>query len=307
MGAYTISIIAILSLNAAISLSVGVAYRFRPTLVALTRPSHLVFNMSLEFLLAVITLLGWMLCTFFYNSPNDDAFQLMMDMPSMNANFFYSLWITGILSLYLVADLCTGNHRGGMKFSTAITTSHHSTKNHTVGRLWILLFFSSILLLTFSISLQAGPMCVGPLQNSPYCASTMVSLIISTLGLILCLSYGAIRASSLSLVSLVSNNTIERVLALAILIVYACNAGITTSPGRSGANVGNVYVTSWLALILALILNVSYLGLHFTSCDDHHEVISPKREELDMLRKNSQNEDFDDDEEYDDVASHVFH
>lgn len=318
MGAYAIISITLLSLNAAIALAVGVAYRYHPSLIVLTRPMNLV--MSLEFLLAAMALLNWILCMFFCNSPNDAAFQIMMDMPlsQMNANFFYSHWVTGILSLYLVSDLCTGNNRGGVISITA-ATSIHSTKNQTMGRLWMLLLFSSILLLSFSIMLQVGPSCMGELMhNSSYCASTMTALSVSILGMLLCFSWAiSIRARRDSS----SLDKFERVLALAILIGYACNAGITTSPGGSGTNVGNVYVASWLALILASILNVSYLRLHFTSrsCDENvpsSNYNGSKREQLDAMGKNSQNgQDLDGNEEFDeeydgqygDMASHVFH
>jgi len=312
MGASTITIITLLSLNAAISLIVGVAYRHHPSLMALTNPMSRA--VSLEFLLAGIILLFWVLCTVFYSNFNDPAFHAIMDMPlsQTNANFFYSLWITGILSLYLVADLASGNNREGV-ISIA---SNDSMENQTVGRLWMLLLFSSILLLSFSASLRASPACGGTLmQESPYCASTTTALTVSILGMIVGLSYRAnsVRESRSS--SRMNSKPIERVLALVVLIVYACNAGITTSPGGSGANMGNVYVTSWLGLILAFILNVSYLKLHFTSSS--HEIATmanksmSKREELDTLRKNSQNgegseEEYFSEDEFDDMDSHVF-
>lgn len=109
------------------------------------------------------------------------------------------------------------------------------------------------------------------MRGSSYCASAAVSLIASILGMIACLSYVGSRAASLGSPSSSSqyfaknDSIVERILALAVLIAYACNAGIATGPGGSGAGVGNVYVSSWLALVLALVLNVKYLGFHFAT------------------------------------------
>lgn len=244
-----------------------------------------------------------------------------------------------MLSLYLIADLAVGSGRGGVihipdmtstrsdtAASNRMASFHHDSKSTAgdessarLSRLWMLLFFYSILLLAFSIELQAGPVCEGPFKSSPYCTSTVAALIVSILGMILCVAYGAIRVSQMKTQrsrarrSSSMANSIERILAFGIFIGYACNAGITTSPGGSGSNVGNVYISSWMALIIALVLNVNYLGLHFISKGDnchhhqhrhqmgHHRMLS-KEEELHVIRKNSHGNNEDDYEgiEYED-------
>ena len=150
------------------------------------------------------------------------------------------------MSLYLLANLHAGNHQVGV----ITTTTTALTETHAMSSLWMLQSFSSILLLSFLITEKFGPIYNVPyLQNSSCCVSTMVALVVSILGILLCIAH--ITTSHF--------NTIGNTLALAILTMYACNVGILTSPHRSGTNVDNVYVTSWLSLILALILNVNYL------------------------------------------------
>jgi len=285
MGASAAAIISFLSINAVISLGVGVAYRFRPSLAIVAR-------YHLESISSVLAVLLWIICMAFYNtsSPSDP---MMWDMcmtynsKLWDANFFYALWITGILSLYLLSDVIAGNYPSGKSTLTLENTTRTGTANCHQMRTWILLLIASVLLFSFAIAERVGPVCSDSyLLNSPYCTSTTVSIVTSVLGALLCLAQMVmcrfsmmseqLRCRELGLPlegnssSLAVRNASETLLALPVLVGYACNVGFATSPGGSGANVGNVYVVSWLCLASAMSLNVDYLGLHLTTEETHN-------------------------------------
>lgn len=289
MGASAASIISFLSINAVISLGVGIAYRFRPSLAILAR-------YHLESISSVLAVLLWIICMAFYNtsSPSDP---MMWDMRMTynsklwDANFFYALWINGILSLYLLSDVIAGNYPSGKSTLALQNTTRTGTANCHQMRTWILLLIASVLLFSFAIAERVGPACSDSyLRNSPYCTSTTVSIVTSVLGALLCLAQMVmcrfsmmseqLRCRELGLPlesnssSLAVRNASETLLALPVLVGYACNVGFATSPGGSGANVGNVYVVSWLCLVLAMSLNVDYLRLHLTMEETTHNISS---------------------------------
>jgi len=266
MGARTAAIVALTSVTAAVSLTaVGAGET-----VFRTSPR----GRGGEYILATFALLLWTACMILYNvapTPGNN-----MEFP----NLFYSLWISGISSMYLVAHCGTTTTARTASWNTM--PHNHCSERETVARLWTLLFFSSVLLLSFSASARSGLVCEGPaMRGTSYCASTIVSLVASILSMIACFLYvgsrvassGSSLSSSSSRYYTNNSNIVERSLALTVLIAYTCNAGIATGPGGFGAGVGNVYVSSWFALTLALVLNVKYFGFHFATigvgeCDD---------------------------------------
>jgi len=283
MGTSAAVILSLLCINAVISLGVGMAYRFRPSLTILAR-------YHLESISSALAVVFWVVCMAFYNtsSPSDP---IMWDMcmtynsGRWDANFFYSIWITGILSLYLLSDVLAGNYPSGKSTLTLEKTT--ATTNSRQTRTWILLLITSVLLFSFSIAERVGPMCSDSyLHNSPYCTSTTVSIVTSVLGALICLAQMVMCRFSImseqmrcrelglplenSSSSLAVRNASETLLALPALVGYACNVGFATGSGGSGANVGNVYVVSWLCLVLAMSLNVDYLGLHLTMEENYN-------------------------------------
>jgi len=315
MGGSAAAIISLLCINAVISLGVGTAYRFGPSL-AIQAQYHV------ESISSALTVLFWMICMGIYNtsSPSDP---MMWDMcmtynaQRWDANFFYALWITGILSLYLFSDVIAGNYPSG-KSTLALESTRGGTKNCHQTRTWILLLVTSVLLFSFAIAERNGPVCRDAyLHNSPYCTSTTVSVVTSVLSALLCLAQMVmcrfslmseqLRRRELGLPlennssSLAVTNASETLLALPVLVGYACNVGFATSPGGSGANVGNVFVVSWLCLVLAMLLNVDYLGLHLTmeerSTNRGYTTLTLSQQEEAMVRRRPTYEDVSDDSE----------
>ena len=233
---------------------------------ALTRPASFgPLMLTAEGLLAGLVLFLWFLAMIFFNSFQDDWRMVFALSGETGANIFSSLWASGVLSMYLVADFAAGN-RGGVRPSPrALALNPLLTSDDdlaAIRRTWAMISMASIALLFAGAAESAGSVCAGPdLAATPYCSSATASAAAGTLGF--AEACGVVFLGRLRRRGTVSRDTRrlgERLLGLACLIGYAVSAGVATGPGGAGAEANNVFVASWLAAGLAVLLNVSYLG-----------------------------------------------
>ena len=251
------ALIGLLSANAAVSLGLAVAYRIRPALLGITRPlTHAAVHLSPELLLACLALILWALCMGFADAPLEGR---RTDGAVATANLFYSLWVAGALTLYLLADLLVGNQPAGISL-VSLTDQGGRGNDPTVT--WLFLFFSSSVLLAYAAAVGTGLACEGPyLRASPYCASASLAVSLSATAMALCL---ARLACQLHPTGRRLATRLQQWAALAVLGLHTGSAAVVTGPGGAAANAGNVYVATWLCLGTSLALNVDYLGRSLT-------------------------------------------
>jgi len=260
------AVMALGGMVAAVAFGAGGAYRFKRALRALTRPASFgPLVLTAEGLLAGLVLFLWFLAMIFFNSFQDDWRMVYALSGETGANIFGSLWASGILSMYLVADFAAGN-RGGVRPSPrALALNPLLTSDDdlaSIRRTWAMISMASIALLFAGAAESAGSVCAGPdLASTPYCSSATASAAAGTLGFVEACGVAFLgRLRRRGTVTRSTRRLGERLLGLACLIGYAVSAGVATGPGGAGADANNVFVASWLAAGLAVLLNVSYLG-----------------------------------------------
>ena len=236
------------------------------SLRALTRPASFgPLALTAEALLAGLGLFLWFLAMVFFNAVQDDWRMVFALSGETGANIFSSLWAAGVLSMYLVADIAAGN-RGGVRPSPrALALNPGLTADDdlaAIRRTWAMIAMASAALLFAGASESAGSVCEGPdLSATPYCSSATASAAAGTLGFVEACGVAFLgRLRRRGFMSRATRRLGERLLGLACLVGYAVSAGVATGPGGAGADANNVFVASWLAAGLAVLLNVSYLG-----------------------------------------------
>jgi len=203
---------------------------------------------TVEQLLSLLLLVVLSISSGLILSPNDNnngggSYQNLAVAGSeiWNANLFYGTWVGLYGGAYLTAHsfFCPGddvrdNHgKNGMK-------------------LWFLMLFSSISASVTMLSVYSSITCQGNvLAESSYCQSSLTSGMLTVC--IAVLSLCCIVASFKS--NLGANVRLVYVASSSILLLLNSIAlGVVTSPSGAGAEVGSVFLVSWVTWIIGMVL-----------------------------------------------------
>ena len=192
-----------------------------------------------------------------------------------NDNLWFISWLGGGIISCLVGELVVSSsekRRGTVESSNWRNVRLDDSGKHTDGdeymrtynlgdgsTQWFLMLVSSCALSAFCIDYRMGVSCEGTLGSTPFCKRCVLGF---TTG-ILCamISVGAL---SLHFVNLRTKNdtsgqiishqklwSLEANFATVSFILNSINVGFITSPRGPGAEIGNIFVTAWLGLIIS--------------------------------------------------------
>ena len=275
-----------LALLATLSGIVSIAFRYHPSMSVLTRPSPIIYN-SFEMIFASLGFVLWSVGMAFYHAASSGSNYGGGGVVTANINAFFSLWIAGCFSSYLVADLATTNDCSGLvpfqkrpppppSSSSSSRQHRHQDGNNSISKLWTLQFLSSTSLLAHSISLQNGILCQGNvLQLTDFCSNALIGIASGIMGMIFASLYAILArlhqikstsstpygdlASSGSCISASTKHVVGASFAILSFIMCAVHVGIVTSPGGPGATVGDLFVNSWISFLVAVSLLIQYI------------------------------------------------
>mmetsp|Transcript_2242 Transcript_2242/g.4825 ORF Transcript_2242/g.4825 Transcript_2242/m.4825 type:complete len:896 (+) Transcript_2242:130-2817(+) len=179
-----------------------------------------------------------------------------------NATLWFSGWLALGLSSYLTGDLIMATpekKRGAYIYGDECADFPRT--NIEPCYYFMAMVFSGALS-AFSIEMRKGDACAGNLLSSTsFCVSSLMGSVIGLLcglfalmGLIIYRldqmgtfdQWGSQRGKNLLIV--------DGILSILLFVLNCLNVGFGTSPGGQGTEVGNIFVSSWMALILSLII-----------------------------------------------------
>lgn len=216
-------------------------------------------------------------------------------MEIWNANLFYSSWISAILIGYIWIELLTSSDRYGRVFSSTSSSGSATTwKENTFSKRWILLTFSSIVVLSSSSTVYGGNLCDGDiLRGTVYCRKALLGIMVGGfVQLVCCSCVGVIyrlrnmdytgssyyydsrgrrrntsRRHMRKKISVWKREKYSLFFAIISLIAQIVNVAMLTSPtgGGPGNSSGSLYFASWVSFLLVFEMCLRYLELHTTS------------------------------------------
>ncbi|EED86704.1 predicted protein [Thalassiosira pseudonana CCMP1335] len=192
----------------------------------------------------------------------------------LNSNLYWSVWVALGLEVWIWTRLFVVSWspgRDGSGTSSSQSRRYDVKKQVRLHSLFLQQIFSSFLVLYFSYSFQNGIFCSGLIGTTKLCRSATVGVAIGVL-LILCsaVHFCIARASQLSLsrrsshrasssLRIVNDTTSNIVLSTLSFLFNIINVSLTTSPGGAASENYNLFVSSWVCLVVSYFMVLSCL------------------------------------------------
>lgn len=253
-----------------VSFAITLAYRHRSLRYALTCDLKWI-HYSIEFILSIILFCLWCVVMRVLLDPfsamnfavtsvvaTSDTGQIII----WNVNLWVGAWLGyGILSFLVGSLLLVSPIRKRGTWSNIKTNRHRYEFDENRTTYWFMFLAFQLALSAFTMKLKLGDACTGSLGMTSFCKR-------ASLGLGVGLTNSAISCASLLLSHLDQMGKLERwgvnrektiwriegCLSLLSLTLSSCNLGYSTSPGGPGTEIGNVFVTSIVGVVVSLLL-----------------------------------------------------
>jgi len=303
-------LLSILSVSLIVSLIIAISYRHRKLRDTLTK--DILPQASLECISSMLLFILWCIVMRYVMDPfsgveygltiTNEKWGQHYYNDVWNSNLWISSWVGWGLSASLLGELMmtTEKMRRGVvkKRDTDLmlnfvprsdgasnTNGIHYMRTYLLdedgSKHWFLLLVTSCALSAYCIDDRSGVSCQGALSSTTFCSLTVlgattgsVTAVISVCGLIL--HYINQRGASNEHKKLWCSEALCSVFSL---VLNCINVSFVTSPGGPGTEIGNVFVSSWLGVIISLILCLRVEG-GWTL-----RLIEPKDEEDDSYRR----------------------
>jgi hypothetical protein len=280
-GADTV-LVSILSTSFVLSLVIAVSYRHRILRNYLTQ--CVLPHTTVEVLSALVIFILWCIELRYVMDPfsgvqygqtlmNENWGQHYYD-EVWNANLWASSWLGGAIAASLVGELLMARddkRRGVVVRSDGICLTRKSNDNEQLSekeyirtyaldedgsKHWFLMLVISCALSAFCINYRIGMSCDGSLSSTPFCKRCVLGSVVGIVCTII--SVGALVVHFMNLREQAQSNkklwVSESSFAALSFILNCMNVGFVTSPGGPGADIGNIFLTAWLALIVSTVL-----------------------------------------------------
>ncbi|KAL7522739.1 hypothetical protein ACHAWX_007439 [Stephanocyclus meneghinianus] len=286
-------LLSILSTSFVLPFVIATCFRHRNLRDFLTRDLSPKVHTSLEFLVALILFVLWCIELRYVMDPfsgveygltiTKDKWGYLYYNDVWNGNLWVSSWLGGGIVAYLVGELimAPADKRCGVairegKDVTAYTSRldgdiHEEDADYRRTYVldddgptnWFLLLVTSCVLSAFCIDDRNGLSCEGSLSSTPFCKRSLLGSIVGLLSAImsvcaLIVHYFNQRGKIDDFRNILQKRLwmMEVLLAATSFVLNSINVGYATSPGGPGTEIGNVFVSCWLGVILSTILFV---------------------------------------------------
>ena len=174
-----------------------------------------------------------------------------------NPNVFYTTWFCLYASAYLAADAF---YKDGYCLADATDDIATHDQSSSVKSAWFMCLFSTTCTATSLLIIQSGPACRGHyIDDSPYCSSALAAGSVSAVCAVVLLACGVchiqpIRRNIQDMTALKLRTLIMIIGATALLITQCAIVAKVTAPSGPGHTTSNAFITTWMSLIVSLIL-----------------------------------------------------
>lgn len=266
-------LLAIFSTCFSVSFAISLGYRHRSLRNAFTCDLRWLYY-SIEFIVSIILFCLWCVIMRMLLDPFAATLNFAVTTVSAadgstriiwNVNLWVSAWLGYGLLSYLVGSLLLASpmrKRGTLPSEVLAKTKRHRYEfDESRWTYWFMCLAFQLALSVFSMKLRVGEVCAGTLGPTPFCKrSSLGSGVGLTNAVIACASFVFCRLDQMGKFDHWGSSRehrlwcVESFFSLLSLIMSCFNLGYSTSPGGPATELGNVFVTSIVAVVLSLML-----------------------------------------------------
>ncbi|KAL3791276.1 hypothetical protein HJC23_000893 [Cyclotella cryptica] len=284
-------LLSILSVSFGLAFLVAMCFRHRSLRDWLTRDILPTLHISLEFLMALVLFILWCIELRYVMDPFSGVeYGLTMTKEKWgylyyedvwNGNLWVSSWLGGGIASFLVGELIMApadkrcgvvvrDHKDMVAYTSRLNEAAGAEDVDYIRTYvldddgptyWFLLLVTSCALSAFCIDNRNGLSCEGSLSSTPFCKRSLLGSIVGMLSAIisicaLIVHYFNQRGKIDDFRNLLQKRLwmIEVFLSAVSFVLNCINVGYATSPGGPGNEIGNVFVSCWLGVIISTIL-----------------------------------------------------
>ena len=165
-----------------------------------------------------------------------------------NPNLFYTTW----------SSLCASAYLTSVVFLNEDCSTHDQPSS--VKSAWFMSLFSTTCTATCLLIIQSGPACRGDyIDDTPYCSSALAAGSVSAVCAVALLACGVcqmqpIRRNIEDMITLKLRTLMMIISATALVITQCAIVAKVTAPSGPGHATSNTFITTWMSLIVSLLL-----------------------------------------------------